>query len=174
MLSHTISQIFFDIDNELHQRCPYGALYNELSMYEKMVTIGGTIRPYKNGTDFDLQFDKYEVTVNPHTFKVCEIINRQQDEMLTPFGLAKVYTQPAMREKWIFEINNVNTIHYYASPYFKYTAHPYVLTEEEFFQESTLHDFGEMKLEDMLQIEEFRLAVLKCVDQHKRGTLWNN
>lgn len=174
MLSHTISQIFFDIDNELHLRYQYGD-YVQRTMYEKLIAIGGSIHPYRNNTDFDMKFDKYEVTINPFTFKVSEIINRRDEqELLTPFGLSKVFTGSAMREKWIFEINNTKTIHYYASPYFKYTTHPYVLTEEEYFQESTVHDFGTMTLEDMQQIEEFRLAVLQCVENYKRGKLWNN
>lgn len=176
MLSHTISQIFFDIDNELQLRYQYGD-YVERTMYEKLIAIGGSIHPYRStNTDFDVKFDKYEVTINPHTFKVSEIITREVLEVpeLTPYGLSKVFTGAAMREKWIFEINNVNTIHYYASQTFQYTKHPYVLTEEEYFQESTLHDFGSMTLEDMQQIEEFRLAILQCVEHYKRGTLWNN
>ena len=174
MLPFTINQIFHDIDNEINDHYQYEGSYNR-TMYQKLIAFGGTIQPYKNGTDFTVRFGKYEITINPCMFKVCEIINEQPTiTELTPHGLSKIFTGSAMRERWIFEINNVNTIHYYASPYFQYTTHPYVLTEEEYFQESTVCDFGEMKLEDMLQLEEFRLAVLKCIEQHKRGTLWNN
>lgn len=174
MLSHTIAQIFHDIDNELYNRYSYEHEPPQ-NMYQKLIAFGGTIRPYKNGTDYDVRFGKYEITINPQMFKVCEIINEQPNNIeLTPFGLAKIFNAAAMRERWIFEINNVNTIHYYASSVYSYTSHPYCTTEESYFQESTLHDFGTMTLEDMQHIEEFRLAVLQCVEHYKRGTLWNN
>lgn len=175
MLPHTITQIFLDIENDLQERLEYNHPITR-TMYEKLIAYDGTIKPYKNGTDYTVRIGKYEITINPYTFKVCEIINEpsETETASTPFRLAKIYNASAIRDRWIFEINNGNSIHYYATSAYTYTKHPYCITEEDYFQNSTLYDLGSMELDDMLKIEEFRVAVMRCVEQYTRGVLWNN
>lgn len=163
MMPHTIAQIFQDIQDDLQYKYCYDDI--PITMYNKLRALGVTIHPYKSGDTYDVRIGKYEVHVNPYTFKVAEVLHETRQTELTMSNIAKIYNASAMREKWIFEINNVNTIHYYVSSYYTYSTAPYCVTEESYFQESTLHDFGNFTLQDLQVIEEFRLAVLECVQQ---------
>lgn len=157
MIPHTIKRIFHDLHElELHANFDHDKMAN---LVKYNLTSVHQYKQFKS--DFDVRLGKYEIRVTPFTFKVSEILVEKPSSHAIDYNasFASVMLQNSqVRDRWIFEINNNKSICYYNENY-KYQQHSFCTTEEEYFQQSTVEDFGSFTFEDMKYISEF----MQCI-----------